>query len=534
MECKSDQDFLHANLEWTNVLLHPYLPGFPKGFTPRSLPLAKLAVESAKNTSMAGEIPVVHDSFQLEEGEEPSEEQARKLRITEQFDKAFLTKIAMRTSNNPVSECLRKVYGLGPGILSFPWLEEVWNAREEGEDVFPWEVEVIHPLNVWPDPFHNPPLDYIIEDELPIDIANERYPKLGLGGNGTVTRLVYCSETDYAVYISDRAVFEDSEDGVVENPMGMLWYEMALAGLGETREDGDPVSLWQGIIRPLRDVIAMKITNINLREAKKFKEVLSPGQIEHPQGLDAAIASAKLFEISPLAIWPTGPGVVYRPIFAATDDQSMAKEDETLDRFIEIMMGTQVQSGTYPDKTASGLAQRVSLQQAPYEAGKVSVEQALANMLRKVRRFYKTHVGEPFSLSVMAGKRVTFNPNDLLIDCLTVVELKPTTAADRAMSLDTDLALWKAGHISGEEVRRRHNITDGTKLDKEWLEEQLFAHPKVIDASATVIAMQIMPPPAVEGQAEPPAEEPFGQPGQNGTATGALAHSIVPAGPGGF
>lgn len=539
-DCRIDQDFLHSTLEWWSEKLAPYVPGFPLGYIIKALPYAKIAVESAKNTSMAGEVPDVHDSLSLAEGEEPTKEQTRDLKETQRFDELFLTEVALRTSSNPFSEALRKVYGLGPGILAFQWLEEVWKADN---DAWSWLVEVIHPLNIWPDPFHNPPQDYITEDKLEAAVAAELYPDIEVGEQDEVTRLIYCSEQWYYVEVNGQAVFKDGEDGVVPNPMGMLWYELALSGLGETREDGDPVSLWQGLVRPLREAIAMKITNLNLREAAKFKEVLSPLQFE-AENEDEAEALIKRFKLGPLTNIGTTAGVKIHPIFTAGDDRSLSKEDADLDRFMEVAMGTQLQSGNYSqDQTASGLAQRVSLQQAPYEAGKVGVEQAVANMLRKVRQFYKTRYGEPgstdrtFTLGGRYSPSHKFNPDHLLVDCMTVIEMKPTTAADRAMSKDTDMAEAAAGHISEAEYRRRQNIENGKEQDDEWFEEQMDKHPKVLDVAAMVIGMALqqkfMPEQPVPAGA--PAEKRFAQESsQNGSATGALTKSMVPAGPGGF
>src|SRR3990167_2193444 len=98
-ECTKDEDFRESITEWRNDIMEPYLGGgFPEGFKLKVLPLPRIAVENAVNSSMAGEIPDINDSLQLDEDEEPSEEQARKLKITETFHKAFVTEVVMRTS----------------------------------------------------------------------------------------------------------------------------------------------------------------------------------------------------------------------------------------------------------------------------------------------------------------------------------------------------------------------------------------------------------------------------------------------------
>ena len=54
-----DQDFIHATSEWALDLLGAYIGGFPKGFRIKAIPIARMAVEAAKNTVMAGEVPDV-------------------------------------------------------------------------------------------------------------------------------------------------------------------------------------------------------------------------------------------------------------------------------------------------------------------------------------------------------------------------------------------------------------------------------------------------------------------------------------------
>jgi len=549
-QAKIDQNFIQAGTEWRKNLLAAYIAGFPPGFVHKSIPMAKIAVRSAKQTVMAGEIPDVRDSLRLEEGEPPSDVAESRRKTTEQFHKAFLYEVAMRTSSNPFSELLDKQYGLGPGILAFPWDDNLWpkepdqgdrvdmDAYEEAKKAaWPWNVHVIHPLNIWPDPYCDPPQDYIIEDEISATTAQRRYPKLTLPKTGKVKRVAYCSDEWYAVYINNEAVFDG--DGVVENPMESMWYELALSGLGERDENNDPVHLWQGLIRPLRDIISMIVTNYNIIEAIKFQEAFSPKQVKSPNK-EAAQEAADNFEYAPLKLLVTESGVEFNNIFQGLTTQSSIWEQGELSRWIEILMGPL--SGTFmgQERTASGLAQRVALQTAPFEPAKISAEQAIANMLRKVTRFYKTIIGKNFYLR-HGGKLVRFKPEELLDDVMIEVELRPVTAADRAMTVDKDLKEMGATIISKEEYRRRQKIENGSQLDEESALEALKFHPAVVDISAQVIVQQIqqkfgMQPPGGAPGGEV-AEEAFTpNPGVNGRGTlaGDLSRAPVPAGPGGM
>ena len=536
-EAKIDQDFIHADTQWRSNLLAAYISGFPKGFVHKGIPIARMAVEAAKNTVMAGEVPDVSVSLRLEEGQEPSEAMERRRKRTELFAKAFLYESAMRSSTNPYSELLRKEYGLGPGILSFPWDESLWPEDEEAQkEAWGWRIEVIHPANILPDPYNDPPQDYIIADEIPRSVARERYPELDWSQEeitGKVTRLAYCSEEYYAVYIGGQAVL-GGDDGVVENPMGMLWYELALSGLGEYNETSDPVYLWQGLVRPLRGVISMIITNYNIIEAVKWQESFGPKHVTGPTEDDAKDA-AKRLEWSPLHLWYTGPNYSVENVFEGASNKSMIWENTELQRWIEILIGPQILSGNYQENTASGLAQRVSLQQAPFQAGKVAAEQAIANMLRKVMRFYKTQIGK-FHLRYQ-GELLPFNPDDLLDTADITVDLKPVTAADRALSADKDRGDVQAGAISIAEYRRRQAIDNGREMDKERALEGLLFHPAVVDAAAQMIVQTLapQPPPEQAEAASPPPQESFNpNPAPNGQPS--LLESMrflpIPSGPG--
>jgi hypothetical protein len=308
--------------------------------------------------------------------------------------------------------------------------------------------------------------------------------------------------------------------------------------LGERDENNDPVHLWQGLIRPLRDIISMIVTNYNIIEAIKFQEAFSPKQVKSPNK-EAAQEAADNFEYAPLKLLVTESGVEFNNIFQGLTTQSSIWEQGELSRWIEILMGPL--SGTFmgQERTASGLAQRVALQTAPFEPAKISAEQAIANMLRKVTRFYKTIIGKNFYLR-HGGKLVQFKPEELLDDVMIEVELRPVTAADRAMTADKDLKEMGATIISKEEYRRRQKIENGSQLDEEAALEALKFHPAVVDISAQVIVQQIqqkfgMQPPGGAPGGEV-AEETFTpNPGVNGRGTfaGDLSRAPVPAGPGG-
>ena len=550
-ECKIDQDYLHATDEWRNKLLAAYIKGFPKGFVVKVLPLARMAVETFKNTIVAGEVPEVKDTLDLEEGEVASDAQEAKRKETERFHKAFLWEVAYRTSNNPFTELVRKQAALGPGILSFAWDETLWpkepstadgdalsEYEEAKREAWPWLVQVEHPLGIWPDPYSNPPKDYVIKDKLPLALASERYPQLNLESTtGDVERLIYCSETDYAVYINNLPLY--GGDGVVDNPMGVLWYELALSGLGENAEDNNVVHLWQGVLRQLRDIIAMIITNYNIVEAVKWQEGFGPQHLSAASEAEAENVASKVV-IGPLEILATGPNVTMEPLIKRTDKQSAIWEQDELTRWLEIMIGPLSGNFQKQESTASGLAQRVSMQELPYQAAKVSAEQAIANMLRKVTRFYKEHIGKTKISLRYGGKLQRFNPDDFLTDLRIEVNLKPVTAADRAMTVDKDLKELGNKVISLAEYRRRQAIENGVQLDEELGRESLRFHPAVVDVAAKIIAQQLMPAPAVQAEQAPePAESPATEsftpnPTQNGQGDmmGAFANLPIPAGPG--
>ena len=561
-ECRIDQDYLHATDEWRESLLAAYIKGFPKGFRVKALPLARMAVETFKNTIIAGEVPDVKDSLDLPEEEEPSEAQKAKLEETERFHKAFLWELANRTSNNPFAELVRKQAALGPGILSFPWDESLWPEEPKGADAeawaeyevkrdnaWPWRIGIVHPFNILPDPYNNPPRDYVIKDKISYRVAAEQYPQLGFDSfqQGEVDRLIYCSEDDYAVYLNDLRLFGDvGDEGVVDNPMGMLWYELALSGLGEEDEAGNVVHLWQGAIRGLRDIIAIIITNYNVQEALKWQESFGPRLLEGPS-LAEAEELAKKIVLNPLEIVAAGSGYKMSNLIEPTNKQGVIWEQDELNRWLEIMMGPLSGNFRGNETTASGLAQRVSLQELPYLAAKVSAEQAIANMLRKVTIFYKERIGKKFGLR-RDGRLQHFNPENFLTDLHTEVNLKPVTAADRAMAIDQDLKELGDDLISPDEYRRRHAIKNGMQMDKESALKALKMHPAVIDAGAQVIVQLVMqkymPAASTTAPAAPagePATETFTpNPTQNGQAAGnvtgslmgAFANTPIPAGPG--
>jgi len=283
----------------------------------------------------------------------------------------------------------------------------------------------------------------------------------------------------------------------------------------------------------------MITTNYNIVEAVKWQESFGPQHLAAGSEAEAE-ALAKKVVIGPLEILATGPNVTMEPLIKRTDKQSAIWEQEELNRWMEMLGGSLSGNFQKQETTASGLARRISLQEMPYQAAKVSAEQAIANMLRKMTRFYKERIAKTKVSLRYGGKLQSFNPDNLLTDLRIEVNLKSVTAADRAMTVEKDLQELGNKIISLAEYRRRQAIENGVELDKELGRESLRFHPAVVDVAAQIIAQQLMPAqPGQVGQAPQPAASPATEsftpnPTQNGQGSmmGAFANSPIPAGPG--
>ena len=504
---RKDWDCIIASASWRNALIPEYVKGFPANYTPKVPPIAKKALELFRTTVMVGEEPEV--KIPLPKGMRSSKENRRKRTAMEDFAKAWVYNAATLSGINPFVDILNKQGGLGMGGICAAFDFEKWpkpladvdeetlEEYEKKKKCFPWKVSVISPRGFMPDPWHDPPEDYIIKDKLNARVARKLYPHLTAAAEkGKLERLIYCSKTDYAVYIGAEAALAG---GVEDNPMGDLWYETVWSGNGELKEDNEVEFLGQGIIRNARDTIAMIVQAINVAEIKRNVAAFTPLHYSAEDKTEAEEA-ARATVFGPDAILATSHRVKIETFPQADMPREVVWTNEQMIMWLRIIYGQDILSGASTTDTATTLMKNISLAEAPFKPMRVNAEQAWANVLRKVFRFLANELhDEQVSLPYRDGAIMTLNRADIIEGCPIEVNYKPPTDEERAFNAARDAQLLELHQISPEEFRRRQGIEEDEEEQQKILEGLLMYHDAVVGASAMVIANQIAPQPTPTG-----------------------------------
>lgn len=516
-----DKDWacITASAKWVSGLMPTYLQGFPKDYVPKVPPIAKKGLELFRNSVMSGEEPEV--KVPLPQGMRTSKSMEARRKAMEDFDRAWIYNVATRPGINPFVDILNKSGGLGMGGISAAFDFEKWPKKpteeteealkkyEKDKNCFPWKVTVIHPKGFMPDPWRDPPEDYVIKDKISAVVAQRQYPKLEFSKEGKLERVQYISKEQYCVYIGGQAAVE------VDNPMGMLWIETVWSGIGELNADNEFEFLGQGIIRNTRDIIALIVKALNRADIVADDAAFTPLHITAPTTPEAIAAAGEL-EYGPDKTWATADTVKVAVLpKIPLNDQSVWTYEQTK-MWAEMAFGATVLSGSAPNDPATGLIKNVSLAEAPYRPIRINAEQAWANILRMVHKFIKEELGEDeLSLSYKDGATVTLRAEDIIDDCPVVINYKPPTDEERAFNAARDEQLLALHMISPQEFRRRQGIDDDPEETQRIIEGLLMYHDLVIGASAQAIANQINPQP-VEQPVQPEVSLAAPGPAQNG------------------
>ena len=434
-EMSIDQDYDSWSSRYQSYVAKKYITGLPKNFPVKTPPIAQMGVDIGLNNIFVGDTPSVKTVMARSSyrGDEYKEAMAEDASYLTECAVGLLMATDLYSIESPYRDFVRKALALGAGFLHYCIDYQVWGEPPFGKDKdgqpvegkdakerevlrrwqdrrmrnVPFSIQSIHPKVVFFDPHHDPPRDYIREDWISLTEAKREHPHVdqyavknvrSSGRNQTVVRRVMYFSDDYlGCWLDTQAVYtakDGAKDGVMPNPTGQAGHRMALGGFG----DKDDVGSWdvriKGIIRDARDIVLMKITNLNIKEAMKLTTGFPPLDFEGTTKQQAEDESEG-FEYGPGAKWTHSKNVVGKPFNVPQVPQVLYQEDEEVDRLLEMKFGPEILRGIYRDDTATGQATRVSIAQAPYRAAKYACQQAAAAMLHDLIYMIKYEIREP-------------------------------------------------------------------------------------------------------------------------------------------
>jgi hypothetical protein len=540
---QKDQYWVRAGEgEWREELAdYLELSGFPKNFKLKTPAIAKFSVDTAVANVMTGYKPVIRVLLPGRESTARLAAQERLERGYEGLNHAVVTSKTENPFRQMMWHCL--AYGLGV-IASPPASKLVWPEPPFGRDGkgkpregrtarqrqmfarwerqrmrgLPWDVRVVHPLNAFFDPDHDPPRWMVERRRVSIDAMRQQFPRVALAGSGVDPvheLLIYCDADWYACYLDEQPLLDSQdgadEDGVAPNPCGDLWYDFAWSGMGDVSDDGNYVHRMKGIIRDNIPAFKMYITELNvieaIRKVNAFPTLnLRPGP--RVQSLQDLMTEQAIKEADALGF---GPGKVWRSLYwevapLALPDVTqalMAAFDESR-RLIEIGVGPSVLRGEWRDETASGQLTRLEQARTPLLPAKASGEQAVSNMYWKMGYQLKEVYREALTrYTVQAGKRVLgeLRPEDIDIRMQIEVDFTPPTQAEIAAK--QSLLLERAG-AGGVSLRRLVTLDDTPVDDPESEIADIMADRLLQAWVASPAALQLV--------TQGPGQEPGGAP----------------------
>lgn len=462
-EMRRDEVFLNATSVWQSGDLEQYVSSIPAGKRLQVPPTAIDAVNIQLNQVMVGETagisvllpPGVHrDPRRMQQAKEDLEKKLQ----------ALAWAIDTSRTESPLRQFMFDSLGLGLGVISHATAWDRWkpepfvgkdgvrrkprNAHERSvyrqwelsrQRTIPWDVKAIPPRRCFFDPWHDPPEDVIVEEQVSVRAYAARYPQLGQhwGADKKGTLLTFCSMDEYGLWLDDIPLLKKKDgaqpDGVAENTSGVMWYKFAWSGFGHQSHDGNWVHRGKGVLRDARDVIAMYIAAINQLEVIRSVYAFPP-----LEGIGPTQAQAEQ-EMRGMA-W--GPGQQ----FAHSDavriavmqmpqvPQAVFQSIQSHQQLLEIHFGPEILRGVVSaGETLGGQASRLAQAKAPLRTAQNSGEQAFAALLMDICHTISEEANRigPLVLPDRVGDIVELGPDDMIPGMRILVDFAPPGRDDK-------------------------------------------------------------------------------------------------------
>ena len=477
----------------------PYLSGLPDGFVPSYPPMGQDATQAGVNRIVSGaelDVTVTFPDGAFDghpvRNREAVERERRDLYT--RWVRGACRRLSTKSAESVSREQSGQVLALGMGAVMYPldytaWPDPPfgWLPVEDGERrpaaprrdtagereklrswerqrrrSYPWETSSPHPTWVFWDLDHAVPRDYIIEQMVSPSSVAESYPDLSErwapSEEKTLTRITYVSEEWMGQWCDGEPLLRGKgvTEGVAANRSGRPWVQMAFSGMGNKDKDGSWEHRVKGSIRDGRDILLMMCKAFNwlaaMGEMTAFPPVMGTRrQLEQLEFGAGATIEVESNEQMPRAFEPPRtPEQVYRLWEIASE------------RFAG-HFGQPVLSGERsPGEPTGSLRSRASMAGMPFEAVKVSVEQAWSAMMEHKIEMIKTVLMEAVTV-----EGVTMRPGDVVEGAQIKLDLTPLTEEERAFKRTAAQDDVKLGAMTTEDyIRTERGIDDAVAVEQ--------------------------------------------------------------------
>ena len=540
-----------------------YLKGLPIGYREfvKLLPYAYLGVMVGVNQIHVGES--VEARARIPGGVYSEDVRKEREALLRQWLTGLIYTMDTFSPDSVVRELVTKLIGLGMGCLSYNIAYDRWPAppfgyvgrgkdrrprepdkpkdrekyhrwQQERARAFPFTIEAVHPLNLFFDPHHVVPEDFIREEVISFNAALKIAPELGkvqpVGDQAQrATRTTYVSSEWIGQWVNEEPILKgrDVIDGVGVNHSGLPLHRMAFGGFGTSVRSGDFASKGKGIIRDGRDLIIMKMVLMNTIDRIRGVIAFPPMEVI---GDDPAerMAVMQTLTYGPGELLEHSTRVSLQPVPEIHIPSAVLIQSEQIDAGLETHFGPQILRGQgSPQETAQGQRNRFTIATSIYRAAQQAAQQCVQAVLMDLLYLVKYELREPCPVMMGDGTVVSIGPDDIDDGVTVVVDFTPPTDDEKAFRAENDRKDLEMGIITPQQYAERQGY-DNPKAQVrsvrvEKVVDMIIGLEPVIMAVANPLLQSLGGAPGVTTGGMPSVEAtPSGQPvqAQPGTAAG--------------
>lgn len=485
---------LHAEMEideaYWRLDFRSRVAGLPKGYSVKLPPTAFAAVQTLVDHILLGETPTVK-VFLPPGAHRLSKKEQEHVELVRGWLRAFFRRAESRAAETPLRDFVGKAGGLGLGVLCYPLNWEEWpdepekkageskadhrrrlrEWRQKRANAFPIALRSVHPLNCYPDPSHDPPLDNIEVRHKSMRQAAEVWPavsgtkaperkrkRVGFEDSKVeVEEVYYCSADWVAWYANGVPLLTEkdgaNEDGVAPNETGIMFYSFARGGFGWADKDNTPESQIAGILRNGRDTLDVEAEAYNQINAVRALGAFGTYEVIGDDD-DAATAAARKLVLGPGEVWAHERGIVGQPLNGPSVPEVVLQQLGIIGNFVEMTFGSKTLRGVSDGAGAPASRYRTQLAEARLQFGalKQSCEQAVDRFANFVLTMLRNNPEEfKDGLSVWGGNDegyLTLKPEQVPPGIIVKMSFMPPTGEEKSFLMQEGLQLVKEGKIS--------------------------------------------------------------------------------------
>lgn len=477
------------------------LRGLPRQYEAKMIPLAYLGVMVGVNQIHTGES--IEARWSIPEGRYEEEERKARENKMNRWLRGLVYTMDTFSTDSALRELVVKLIALGMGCLSYAiaydrWPEPPFGYIGRGKDrrpreprpdrpkdrekyakwqrerarSFPFNIECVHPLNLFFDPHHAMPYDFIREELVSKSALQDITPELGVtqpsGDDAkTVKRITYVSPEWIGQWVDEAPLLKGKDviDGVAPNHTGLPLHRMAFGGFGTQVKSGDFASKGKGIIRDGRDLIVMKTVLLNTLERMRGVVAFPPLQVKGDDPAERAQVAGNI-TYGPGEILESPTTVQIQEFPEVKVPAVVFQQMDQVDALLETHFGPQILRGqSTPQETAQGQRNRFTIATSIYRAAQQAAQQVTAAVLMDLAYLVKYELREQCPVMYgMDATVVSVGPDDIDDGAMLVVDFTPPTQDEKAFKAENDRKDLEMGLITAQEYLERNGVANAEEM----------------------------------------------------------------------